>query len=259
MIPGFVRVSVKGQQCQRFVNLCRGREMDLKRIIRTGETELQLTMKVADFLQISPLRRKTGVHIHILKKRGPLFFLLFCKRRKMIPAGFLAVFCLLFFLSGRVWNVEIRGNILNPTPQLMSFLKEQGVCFGVSRKKISCSALAASLRREFPEITWVSAGFSGTGLRFEIREGTAGEKAEPEERSCSLFSTLDGVIDSMVTRQGTPLVRAGDEIKKARNWFPGSWTSPMTVRRLSAMHMFRQMRIFTSDIPLPITIPFRWT
>ena len=98
----------------------------------------------------------------------------------MIPAGFLAVFCLLFFLSGRVWNVEIRGNILNPTPQLMSFLKEQGVCFGVSRKKISCSALAASLRREFPEITWVSAGFSGTGLRFEIREGTAGEKTEPE-------------------------------------------------------------------------------
>ena len=127
MAPGFVRVSVKGQQCQRFVNLCRGREMDLKRIIRTGETELQLTMKVADFLQISPLRRKTVVQIHILKKRGPLFFLLFCKRRKMIPAGFLAVFCLLFFLSGRVWNVEIRGNILNPTTQLMGFLKEQGI------------------------------------------------------------------------------------------------------------------------------------
>lgn len=221
MVPGFVRVSVKGQQCQRFVNLCRGREMDLKRIIRTGETELQLTMKAADFLQISPLRRKTGVHIHILKKRGPLFFLLFCKRRKMIPAGFLAVFCLLFFLSGRVWNVEIRGNILNPTTQLMGFLKEQGIHFGMPRKNISCSALAASLRREFPEITWVSAGFSGTGLRFEIREGTAGEKAEPEERSCSLLSTLDGVIDSMVTRQGTPLVRAGDEIKKGQELVSG--------------------------------------
>ena len=150
-----------------------------------------------------------------------MFFLLFCKRRKMIPAGFLAVVCLLFFLSGRVWNIEIRGNVLNPTPQLMDFLKEQGVCFGVSRKKISCSALADSLRKEFPEITWVSAGFSGTGLRFEIREGTAGEKAEPEEGSCSLFSTLDGVIDSMVTRQGTPLVRAGDEIKKGQELVSG--------------------------------------
>ena len=140
----------------------------------------------------------------------------------MIPAGVSgSLLPPFFFLSGRVWNVEIRGNILNPTPQLMSFLKEQGVCFGVSRKKISCSALAASLRREFPEITWVSAGFSGTGLRFEIREGTAGEKAEPEERFCSLFSTLDGVIDSMVTRQGTPLVRAGDEIKKGQELVSG--------------------------------------
>lgn len=62
---------------------------------------------------------------------------------------------------------------------------------------------------------------SGTGLRFEIREGTAGEKAEPEEKSCNLFSTLDGVIDSMVTRQGTPLVRAGDEIKKGQELVSG--------------------------------------
>ena len=73
MIPGFVRVSVKGQQCQRFVNLCRGREMDLKRIIRTGETELQLTMKVADFLQISPLRRNRGTYPHPEKKRAFVF------------------------------------------------------------------------------------------------------------------------------------------------------------------------------------------
>ena len=48
-----------------------------------------------------------------------------------------------------------------------------------------------------------------------------GEKAEPEEKSCSLFSTLDGVIDSMVTRQGTPLVRAGDEIKKGQELVSG--------------------------------------
>lgn len=61
--------------------------MDLKRIIRTGETELQLTMRVADFLQISPLRRKTGVHIHILKKKGAFVFLLFCKRKKNDPRG----------------------------------------------------------------------------------------------------------------------------------------------------------------------------
>ena len=74
MIPGFVRVSVKGQQCQRFVNLCRGREMDLKRIIRTGETELQLTMKVVDFLQIFAIAEKNrGTYPHPEKKRTFVF------------------------------------------------------------------------------------------------------------------------------------------------------------------------------------------
>ncbi len=48
MIPGFVRVSVIGEQCERFLNLCRGRDMELRKIIRTGEKEFQATLKVKD-------------------------------------------------------------------------------------------------------------------------------------------------------------------------------------------------------------------
>ena len=136
-----------------------------------GEKELLLTMRVKDFFLIGPLRRKTGVHIHILKKRGPVFFLLACRRNKLLPAGVLTVIGVLFFLSGRVWNIHIEGNILNPTPQLVDFLEEKGICCGVSKKKIHCNALAEEMRREFPEITWVSAKLSGTRLSFEIRKG----------------------------------------------------------------------------------------
>lgn len=103
----------------------------------------------------------------------------------------------------------------------MDFLKEQGLHFGMSRKNVHCSALADALRREFPEITWVSAGFSGTGLKLEIREGNAEIRKDNVERSCSLFSTLDGVVDFMVTRQGTPLVQPGDEIKKGQELISG--------------------------------------
>ena len=74
MIPGFVRVSVKGQQCQRFVNLCRGREMDLKRIIRTGETELQLTMKGSGFsADLATAEKNRGTYPHPEKKRAFVF------------------------------------------------------------------------------------------------------------------------------------------------------------------------------------------
>ena len=164
MIPGFVRLSVTGEQRERFLNLCKSRGIMFRRIVQTGEKELLLTMRVKDFFLIGPLRRKTGVHIHILKKRGPVFFLLACRRNKLLPAGVLTVIGVLFFLSGRVWNIHIEGNILNPTPQLVDFLEEKGICCGVSKKKIHCNALAEEMRREFPEITWVSAKLSGTRL-----------------------------------------------------------------------------------------------
>ena len=90
MIPGFVRVSVTGEQCERFLNLCRGRDMELRKIIRTGEKEFHVTLKVKDFWKISPLRRKTGVHIHILRKKGPVFWLLAANRHKLILAGLLS-------------------------------------------------------------------------------------------------------------------------------------------------------------------------
>ena len=75
MIPGFVRLSVTGEQRERFLNLCKSRGIMFRRIVQTGEKELLLTMRVKDFFLIGPLRRKTGVHIHILKKRGDIHYL----------------------------------------------------------------------------------------------------------------------------------------------------------------------------------------
>lgn len=109
MIPGFVRLSVTGEQRERFLNLCKSRGIMFRRIVQTGEKELLLTMRVKDFFLIGPLRRKTGVHIHILKKRGPVFFLLACRRNKLLPAGVLMVIGVLFFSVRKGLEHSYRG------------------------------------------------------------------------------------------------------------------------------------------------------
>ena len=221
MIPGFVRVSVTGEQCERFLNLCRGRDIELRKIIRTGEKEFQATLKAKDFQKIDPLRRKTGVHIHILRKKGPVFWLLAASRHKMFLSGLLLMVCVFVFLSGRLWNIHIEGNVMNPTQQLLQFLEEEGITYGMSKKKICCTSLAEAMRRKFPEITWVSAKLSGTQLIFEIREGTPPPKEQKEEDSCSLFSEVEGTVEKIVTRRGTPLVKEGDSVEKGQELVSG--------------------------------------
>ena len=136
MIPGFVRLSVTGEQRERFLNLCKSRGIMFRRIVQTGEKELLLTMRVKDFFLIGPLRRKTGVHIHILKKRGPVFFLLACRRNKLLPAGVLMVIGVLFFLSGRVWNIHIekKASVVEYSKRRSTAMHWQKRCGGSFRK-----------------------------------------------------------------------------------------------------------------------------
>ena len=72
-----------------------------------------------------------------------------------------------------------------------------------------------------PEITWVSAKLSGTRLGFEIREGDTKLSEETSKAACSLFSTVDGIVESVVTRQGTPLIKSGEEVKKGQELISG--------------------------------------
>ena len=51
---------------------------------------------------------------------------------------------------------------MNPTPELLKFLEKEGIHYGMSKKKIRCTSLAETMRRKYPDITWVSAKLSGT-------------------------------------------------------------------------------------------------
>ena len=67
---GIVRIRVQGEQTERFLNLCKARKIKISSLDRTGEQSLEGDFGIQDFLRLSPIRRKTGVKIHILEKHG---------------------------------------------------------------------------------------------------------------------------------------------------------------------------------------------
>ena len=90
---GAVRIRVQGEQTERFLNLCKAREIKISKLIRTGEQSLEGNMLIADFFRLSPIRRKTGVKIHILEKHGLPFFFYRSKRERLFLSESLPVHC----------------------------------------------------------------------------------------------------------------------------------------------------------------------
>ena len=213
-VRGSVKISVSGEQLERFLNLCRARAIHLENIRHTEEKKLTAVLAITDFKKLAPIHSKTHVRIHILEKRGLPFFLYRSWGRKCFLAGILLCALLLFWLSGRIWNIHIDGNVKNSTPQLLEFLDQQGVIHGISKKNVNCSEIAALLRKNYPDITFVSARVQGTRLLLTIQEEVLEETLQEEASPCDLIANLDGEIVSMTTRSGVPKMKTGDTCQK---------------------------------------------
>ena len=84
----------------------------------------------------------------------------------------------------------------------------------MSKKKVDCSEIAASVRRKFSQVTWVSARIEGTRLLLEIREGISRKNIKEDTAACDLTADKAGVITEMVVRSGVPVKKPGDICKK---------------------------------------------
>ena len=164
LIYGYVVVLIGGEQLERFLNLCRNRNIYMEKVCFLDTGQIKAQIQAADFKRLRSIRSKTGVHIQIIQKRGLPFFFFRNKKRKAFFAGMLLGCILIFFMTGRIWNIHIEGNVRNSTGEILTFLKEEGIVHGMAVKKADCSEIAAAVRRNFAEITWVSARIEGTRL-----------------------------------------------------------------------------------------------
>lgn len=214
-IMGYVNFEVTGEQIERFLNLCKSRGVVIRKLQCTGQNQINGRVSLAAFFLLRPIRNKTKVHIRVTEKHGMPFFFEQSKKRKAFFLGVIFCMVLMFVLSGRIWNIHIEGNQFYSTPEILAFLDSGGIVHGMEKKEINCSEIAASVRQNYPEITWVSARIEGTRLILNIQEGIVeDEEISGEEVPCSLIADAEGTIVKMVTRAGFPVVQEGDTCKK---------------------------------------------
>lgn len=213
-LRGYVRVRLQSKEPERFLNLCAARRICIWAILRR-ENFYKLCLGARDFFRLKEIAFKTGSQLKILEKRGlPFFFQRNRKRKAFFLGGFLCLF-LLFLLSRYIWNIHIEGNYANSTGTVLEFLDSIGVRHGMAASQADCQKIAAAIREEFSNVTWVSARIRGTRLLIEIKENVDGYPVREEEpdSALDLRAQEEGIVYSILTRSGVPLVKAGDACK----------------------------------------------
>lgn len=211
---GYVLLSIKSEKIQRFFHLCAFRGLTLWNV-ECAAQDYKACVSTVDFKKLQPICRKTNTRVHILRKFGLPFFFSRNRKRKAFFLGIFLCMALLYGLSRHIWQIQITGNQANTTPVILSYLDELEVFQGVQKNKLNCGKISASIRQEFPNITWVSTKIEGTKLRITIQENDVqGGMVKEEGQPCDLVAAHSGKIVSMVTREGVPVKREGETCKK---------------------------------------------
>ena len=214
-----MKIMVEGYSPERFLNLCNANSIVIWGVENRGES-YQLYVAAKDFKKLRPFVRKTGTKISILEKQGVPFFLYKFRKRKIFFAGIVFCIVLIYILSLFVWNIHFQGNVTQTTEELLISLEEMGVSHGTLKSGIICENIETELRKKYPNILWVSAELRGTRIVVQIKENTDQDIIsaieERETEPASIITEYDGKVASIIVRQGTPLVKEGEEVTKGQ-------------------------------------------
>lgn len=198
------------------MNLCSHQQIELWDL-HTSDHGYELNISAKDFLKLKPVIRKTKTKVEITQKYGFPFKIREYLSRYFLLSGFF--FCILFllFMSTFVWKIEIKGNHRYSEEEIKIFLKSMDVGEGTPRKEIRCEEIGARMRENFEEIIWVSVSLDGVDLILEVKENTDRVYEETgTDIPSDVVAEKAGLVTSIVTSKGTPLVKAGDIVEEGQ-------------------------------------------
>lgn len=152
--------------------------------------------------------------LKLLERNGLPYFFRKNKRRVPFALGFLLFSVMLYILSLFVWEVKVTGENKLVADSILKKIEKDYVPLGTLKADINCMKLEEALRKEFDQISWISCELKGTGLTVYLEEGMPPQKAIDENAVGDLVASKDALITKMVTRQGTPMVKIKDTVKK---------------------------------------------
>lgn len=208
-----VRIDVKGNAKERYLNMCRARHFPVWDVTADKKNDvITMCMNREDFLESKSAIRKTGVKVSVKEKSGLPFLLKKINKRRVFVVGALLGVLFLFMMMRSIWAFQFEGTKRITDEQIVDYLESCGVTIGTPIRELNYEELEQGLREQFPEITWASVSQRGTTLLIRIREREYTESLQRYDDRTDIVADVDGVIVSMIVKEGVPYVQKGDVI-----------------------------------------------
>lgn len=232
-ILGYVDIKVSGFFTERFINLCFAKSIFLWKLNRTASCEIEARISKSDFWKIRKIAKLSKSKVEITRKRGIPFVLNRYKKRKTFAITFGVIAILVFGLTRFVWNIDINCDGDVNKNQIINILSQNGIKEGKLISKINTDKTINEICMKGENISWCGIKIKGTNVIVSLEKATPQEEIIDETQICDIIAKKSGVITKVVARNGTAVVKEGDEVKEGdiliSNIIEGKYTEARNV------------------------------
>lgn len=212
---GCVRFTASGGNPERFLNLAAHDGIRLWGM-RKKDGILTASVNVRLYRALRPIARKCGMRLRMTRKRGIPFFLYRCRNRKGVFVG-AALFAVIYYvLSLYVWTVDVHGNTVLDTADVLEAAEERGLYVGCLKDGFDPAGLSNELMLALPDVGWVSVNTMGCTASIELREKVKVPEIVDESAPGNVVASHAGQVLRMEIFGGEAAVKVGDAVTEGQ-------------------------------------------
>ena len=212
---GYVKIRILGKHAERFINICAKRNIYIWNIKRKNEQELEGYVSIAAFNMLDDIAVSADAEVSEIVRGGFFVILKKIMGRSGMIVGFLIATLLFFWMTSRVWYIEIAPSNI-PEETIRQQLKKSGLDIGVKTRSIDTVKLQAQMMNLNPDIEWIWTEKSGTKIFVDLRERVKRPVPIDITEPCNLVATHAGKVTFAMITEGRAMVNVGQTVSKGQ-------------------------------------------
>ncbi len=211
-IQGYVIITIKGYNIEKLINKAIQNNINIKNIKKSGNTA-QATISPKEFRDLKKLCRKYKCKSKIKSKNGFYRLLLYLRLNLFYGIGVLLAIIFIYFLTQRVWIIDITGTSQINKLSILTCCDENGLYFGCNKNTLDCKKIAENLKLTYKNISWINVSLKGSVIHIKLSEDKPETEIAVSGEPVNIVAAIDCCIASIVTDKGTPQVKKNDVVK----------------------------------------------
>lgn len=204
-------LTIEGLNLERFVRRAGENGIAFVQIKRRGR-KLSVLVAEESFPQLFALAEQGGWAYTEGKRYGTGRMLDWLRQRWMLLAAVLISLSAVVWAAQMMWSINITG-AETYQEDVKAYLASCHIQPPLWKNNIDLSALRDDLEWRYPRIAWVECGWRGTTLNIRLVQGVSQGETLSNSGAGDVVASRGGIIDSVITASGTPLVQAGQIIQ----------------------------------------------